>query len=302
MQPLLKIGTRNSPLALKQVELVVHALGQANSRYHDPVNIEVVPILTSGDKALGKGLSTIGGKGLFTKEIDEALLAGDVDIAVHSAKDMQTELPEGLMFAAALEREDVRDVLVSHACHTLNTLPKGAKVGTSSLRRAQILQNRRKDLFIEPIRGNLQTRIRKVEEHQYDATILALAGLKRLEIDPLPGTILELDEMLPAPAQGIIAIQCRKSDAHMQQLLSAINHAPTMQAATLERAILKALDGSCKTPIAVYAEPDRESVRIRAMLGNESTGKMAFAELRETNMPADDMVQTIVKSLKAPLE
>lgn len=301
MPPILKIATRKSPLALKQVELVIEALALVEHRFLDSRNIEIVSLQTSGDAFQHGSLKEIGGKGLFTKELDEALLEGRVDIAVHSAKDMQTTLPDGLMMAAVLPREDVRDVLVSHSLHTLNTLAQGAKIGTASLRRAQILKDKRSDFHIEPIRGNLATRLRKVEDGQFDATILALAGLKRLGVAPLPGTILELDEMLPAPAQGIIAIQCRTNDAETIALLEKINHTQTMAAATIERAILAALDGSCKTPIAAYVEHTSGGVSIRAMLGDEHIGKVVYADACGSEDDATSLVDQIVQKLKSAI-
>ncbi len=276
--------------------MVIAALAAVDPRFSAEGAVEVVPMVTSGDTYQGS-LADVGGKGLFTKEIDQALLAGRVDIAVHSAKDMQTMLPDGLWFAAALPREDARDVLISSRQYTLANLPHGARVGTSSLRRSLLLKHQRPDLEIVPIRGNLQTRLRKLEAGDCDATILALAGLKRLAISPLPGTVLELDEMLPAPAQGIVAIQCRSNDTTLKALLETINHSPTLQVAKLERAVLRALDGSCRTPIAAYAEHTHGGVCVRAMLGNEKTGRVAYAKAHSANANEHALVPEILSQL-----
>lgn len=297
MSGILKIGTRKSPLALRQVDLVVAAIKTGNPDFQREGRIEIVPMVTSGDIMAEERLADIGGKELFTKEIDEALLSGRVDIAVHSAKDMQTDLPRGLCFAAALPREDARDVLVSQDKYTLTSLPEGAVVGTSSLRRALMLQQKRPDLKIQPIRGNLATRMRKVEEGQFHATILALAGLKRLAIDPLPGTILEIVDMLPAPAQGIIAVQCRENDVPTQALLQRLSHAPSKLAADIERKILQELDGSCKTPIAAYLEHTREGIRIRAILGDERTMRAHYAETQGRVDEVDMLTQDVIRQL-----
>jgi hydroxymethylbilane synthase len=297
MQPLLKIGTRSSPLALKQVDLVIAALGTVDARFLSPDAVEIVPLVTSGDTYQGS-LADVGGKGLFTKEIDTALLSGRVDIAVHSAKDMQTMLPDGLVFAATLPRADARDVLISPQQYTLANLPYGARVGTSSLRRGLMMKHKRPDVQIIPIRGNVQTRLRKVEAGEFDATILALAGLKRMGTQPLSGMILELDECLPAPAQGIIAIQCRENDDVSKALLVRINHSPTLEVAKIERMVLRALDGSCRTPIAAYAEHIPEGVYIRAMLGDEKTGQVAYAEVRGAFAESERMVREIVTQLR----
>lgn len=267
MKQKLRIGTRKSPLALKQVDLVMAALG---------IEAEVVPIVTSGDKFLDDKLQDVGGKGLFTKEIDEALLAEEVDFTVHSAKDMPTDLPDNIHLAAVLPREDARDVLISTHGYTLDTLPEGATVGTASLRRKVQLLAKRPDLNITLMRGNVQTRLGKIEQGDCDATLLALAGLKRLNIKPLPGIILELDEMLPAVCQGIVGITCRTDDKRTASLLAAINHVPTMIATKHERTLLRALDGNCRTPIGGYAEVAGEQVTLTGMLGDEVSGDCFF--------------------------
>ena len=246
----LRIGTRRSPLALAQSESVRAQL----SALHPGLEIEIETILTSGDRFIDRDLSAIGGKGLFTKEIDEALIAGRVDIAVHSMKDVPTWLPDGLGIFCLLEREDPRDVFISAAASGLGGLEPGATVGTASLRRKAQILNAHPDLVVVPLRGNVHTRIEKIKRGEADATLLALAGLKRLGIAEGAGTVLETDEMLPAVGQGAIGIECRADDARVRDLIAPLNHAPTQTRVTAERAALAALDGSCRTPIAALAE------------------------------------------------
>jgi len=248
---ILRIGTRGSPLALAQANEVRARLARAHGV--DPAQIAIEVIRTTGDVIRDRPLAEVGGKGLFTKEIEEALAAGTVDLAVHSAKDMPTVLPEGLAIAAALEREDARDVFISHKAGTLGSLPKGACVGTASLRRQALVKRRRPDLMVVPFRGNVETRLRKLETGEVDATLLALAGLKRLGMAHAATAVLPLDEFPPAVGQGIIAIETRADDARTRALVGAIDHADSAVALTAERAFLAALEGSCRTPIAGHA-------------------------------------------------
>lgn len=271
--PLLRLGTRGSPLALVQARLVRDTLAASHADLAAPDAVEIQVIRTTGDKVQDRSLAEIGGKGLFTREIEEALLSGAIDIAVHSAKDMPTALPDGLHLAAVLEREDPRDVLFARESgphqsgHAIDTLPRGARLGTASLRRAAQLLNRRPDLAVGPLRGNVETRLRKLAEGQVDATVLALAGLKRLGRGPAGGSVLSIDEMLPAPAQGAICIESRIQDPRVNALLAAVDHRATTLAVTAERALLAALDGSCRTPIAALAEIDASSrLHLRALL------------------------------------
>ncbi|MCC6471480.1 MAG: hydroxymethylbilane synthase [Alphaproteobacteria bacterium] len=256
--PVLRIGTRGSPLALIQAGLVRDALAMAHPALAAPEAIAIEVIRTTGDKVQDRPLSEIGGKGLFTKEIEEALLAGRIDLAVHSAKDMPTVLPDGLWLSAMLPREDPRDVLFTRTGGNLASLPKGARLGTASLRRQAQLLNRRPDLVPGNLRGNVETRLRKLAEGQVDATVLALAGLKRLGRGDAGGVVLSVKEMLPAPAQGAICIESRVGDDRVNALLAAIDHEDTSRAVAAERALLKALDGSCRTPIAGLALLDRQ--------------------------------------------
>ncbi|MGB7257632.1 MAG: hydroxymethylbilane synthase [Pseudolabrys sp.] len=260
----LRIGTRGSPLALVQAGEVRARLAVALKR--DPLDIELKIIRTSGDMIQDRPLAEAGGKGLFTKEIEEALLAGAIDIAVHSAKDMPTLLPEGLVLAACLEREDPRDVLICHRAKSLATLPRNAKLGTSSLRRQAIAKRARPDLEIVPLRGNVETRLRKLDDTTVNATILALAGLKRLGIADRATTILSVEEFLPAVGQGAIALETRANDDHTRALLMSIDDADTSTAVEAERAFLGVLDGSCKTPIAGHAIIYGPTIQFRGLI------------------------------------
>ncbi|MEK7246437.1 MAG: hydroxymethylbilane synthase [Pseudomonadota bacterium] len=262
----LRIGTRGSPLALVQSEMVRRRLVDLRPEHGPEPAIDVVVIKTSGDLVLDRSLAEAGGKGLFTKEIDEALLAGRIDMAVHSLKDVPTWLPEGIVLAAVLEREDPRDAFISFKAKQLFELPAGAVVGTASLRRqAQILQ-RRPDLKVTLFRGNVETRLRKLHEGAVDATLLALAGLRRLGRADAATAILEPDEMLPAPGQGVIAIACRADDGALRERLQSLDHAPTRIEATAERALLEALDGSCRTPIAALARADGDRLTMKGLV------------------------------------
>ena len=261
----INIGTRGSPLALAQAALTKAALLAA----HPALTVEgitIVPIKTTGDKIQDRTLSEIGGKGLFTKEIEEALLDGRIDLAVHSMKDMPTFLPKGLVIAAMLEREDPRDVLISPVADSIETLPKGAIVGTASLRRQAQVLALRPDLKVQPLRGNVGTRLDKLARGEAAATLLALAGLKRLGRVDAATAILSTDAFLPAVAQGAIGIEIRENDARIAALVAPIDHEPTTIAVTAERACLAVLDGSCRTPIAAHAEIFGTALRLRGLI------------------------------------
>ncbi|MBP7003678.1 MAG: hydroxymethylbilane synthase [Amaricoccus sp.] len=276
----MRIGTRGSPLALAQARetrarlMAAHGLPEAA--------FEIVPIRTTGDRVQDRPLSELGGKGLFTREIEDALLAGEIDVAVHSMKDMPTVQPEGLVIACALPREDPRDGFVTLGRERgLADLPAGAVVGTSSLRRRAQLLRRRPDLRVVEFRGNVQTRLRKLGEGVAAATFLALAGLNRL------GTAIEAavvpvdpDEMLPAVAQGCIGVEARAGDAGVAALLAPIHDAPTGLRLAAERAFLARLDGSCQTPIAALAELDGDRLRLRGEI-LAPDGASAFADAAE---------------------
>ena len=251
MQPSLNIrlGTRKSKLAIAQAELVKAAILNVAPEY----TIEIVSMLTSGDKAVDHPLSEIGGKGLFTKELEEQLCSGSLDIAVHSLKDMPTILPQGLFITCVLRREDARDALLASAASSLKTLPKNPVIGTSSLRRAALVKIMRPDSVVVPFRGNVPTRIEKVRRNEVDASLLAQAGLIRLGLENESAAVLDPEFFTPAVGQGAICIECRTQDAVIIELLSKIHHKPTYDAITAERAMLAILDGSCRTPIGGYA-------------------------------------------------
>ena len=250
----LRIGTRGSALALAQAHetrarlMAAHGLPEAA--------FEIVVITTSGDRIQDRPLSEAGGKGLFTREIEEALLSGRIDIAVHSSKDMPTRLPEGLELSAFLEREDVRDAFIGRAAPRLAELPHGAVVGSSSLRRQALIRRLRPDIEVVTFRGNVQTRLRKLEEGQVAGTLLARAGLRRLDLSHIVTELLPVDSFPPAPGQGAICIESRIGDARTLALLGPIGHEATALALACERAFLAALDGSCRTPIAGHARID----------------------------------------------
>jgi hydroxymethylbilane synthase len=260
----LRLGTRGSPLALTQAHMVRQALAQQHGL--DPERIAIEVIRTSGDRIQDRPLADAGGKGLFTKEIEEALLARTIDLAVHSSKDMPTVLPGGLVLSTFLPREDPRDAFISRKATSIAALPQGASIGTASLRRQALAKRLRPDLKIVPLRGNVETRLRKLDEGVADATLLALAGLKRLGLTDATTAILDVEEFPPAVGQGAIGIETRADDRATRDLLAAINHADTAAALACERAFLAVLDGSCRTPIAGYATVAGGRIRFRGMI------------------------------------
>ena len=263
-QPIIKIGTRGSPLALAQAYETRGRLMAAHNLPKD--GFEVVVIKTTGDRIQDRPLGEIGGKGLFTKEIEDALLDGSIDIAVHSMKDMPVEQPAGLVLDCYLPREDVRDAFVSLKYASIADLPKGAKLGSSSLRRRAQIMNMRPDIEVVEFRGNVQTRLRKLEEGVADATFLAMAGLNRLGNADVAQTAIEVDEILPAIAQGAIGIEWRVDNSKMQMMLSVIADKDTALRLAAERALLKALDGSCQTPIGGLATLDGDVLTLRGQI------------------------------------
>ncbi|HEY1364966.1 MAG TPA: hydroxymethylbilane synthase [Xanthobacteraceae bacterium] len=262
--PTLRIGTRGSPLALAQARLLLRAIAAANPIPPETIALEV--IRTTGDMIRDRPLAELGGKGLFTKEIEEALLTGAIDAAVHSAKDMETALPEGLAIAATLRREDARDAFVSRDGTTLRQLLSGSRVGTASLRRQALVKRLRADLVVVPLRGNVETRLRKLEAGEVDAILLALAGLKRLGRADVATAVLDVDEFPPAVGQGVIAVEARLDDARTRALLERVNHAETASALVAERAFLAALDGSCRTPIGGHATVQSGRIELRGLI------------------------------------
>ncbi|MBU2486797.1 MAG: hydroxymethylbilane synthase, partial [Alphaproteobacteria bacterium] len=259
-----RIGTRGSPLALAQAHETRARLMAAHGLPEDA--FEIVVLSTKGDRVTDRPLSEIGGKGLFTEELEEQLSDGRLDLAVHSSKDMPTALPEGLGLVAFLEREDVRDAFIGRAAPRLEDLPQNAVVGSSSLRRQALIRRLRPDLSVITFRGQVETRLRKLDEGQVDATLLAHAGLKRLGNTGVITELLDPESFPPAPGQGAICIEARTGDERIAALLAPINHADTQGALMCERAFLGALDGSCRTPIAGLARISEGRISFYGMI------------------------------------
>lgn len=266
MKPL-RICTRGSRLALWQAEWVKTQL----LRLHPRLIIEMVIIKTQGDKILDRPLAEIGGKGLFLKELEEALIAGEADLAVHSMKDVPAEIPDGLSIPVITQREDPRDGLVSPKYRHLDALPPGAKVGTSSLRRACQLLKLRPDLQIEPIRGNVETRLRKVQEGQFDATLMAMAGLRRLDLVDQASQVFTTEEILPAVAQGALGIEIRSQDTALHDMIQPLQHQATALCVQAERAALAQFEGNCQIPVAGYAVLNGDQLDLDVLLGDLET-------------------------------
>ena len=298
----LRIGTRGSPLALAQAEEVKARIITAFPDLEE--SPEIVIIKTTGDMILDRALAEVGGKGLFTKEIDDAMLEDRIDIAVHSMKDVPTWLPDGIVLPCMLEREDPRDAFISGKAKSIADLPPGSVIGTAALRRQALILHMRPDLKVITFRGNVQSRLRKLAEGQVDATLLALAGLNRLGNADVATSIIEPDEMLPAVAQGAIGVTCRSGDERVHTVLAALNHGDTVLRVSAERALLEVLDGSCRTPIAALAEigadggfslrgliakPDGSAVLATKRSGSvadaEALGRDAGEELKERAGP-----------------
>ncbi len=291
----LKIGTRGSPLALAQAYETRSRLMAAHGL--EEAAFEIVVIKTTGDKVLDRPLKEIGGKGLFTLEIEEAMLAGDIDIAVHSMKDMPVEQPHGLVLDTYLPREDVRDAFVSTSVGRLADLPEGAVVGSSSLRRRAQLANRRPDLQLVEFRGNVQTRLKKLDDGVALATFLAMAGLNRLGMAHVAKSAIEVEEMLPAVAQGAIGIERRVSDDRAASMLSAIHHGPTGQRLAAERAYLAALDGSCETPIAGLAVLEGGDIWLRGEILRPDGSEVIRGDIRAATADGADAGRSLAAEL-----
>ncbi len=294
----LKIGTRGSPLALAQAYETRQRLMAAFDL--DEACFEIIVIKTTGDRILDRPLKEIGGKGLFTKEIEEDMLSGKIDIAVHSMKDMPTLQPDGLVLDTYLPREDVRDAFVSLNYDTLESLPHGSNLGSSSLRRRAQLMLKRPELNVVEFRGNVQTRLKKLQDNVADATFLAAAGLNRLGMSEIIKSYLETDVMLPAVAQGAIGIERRQDDARSAHLLAAIHHTETGQRLAAERAFLAALDGSCETPIAGLAELDGSTLRLRGEVirpdGSEAINDDQTAPIEDGAELGREMAQKLLST------
>jgi len=295
--PLLRLGTRGSRLALTQTGLVRDALARAVPALAAPDAIEIVAIKTTGDAIQDRPLSEAGGKGLFVKEIEEAMFSGRIDAAVHSMKDMPTEQPPGLVISAFLPREDTRDVLIAGEVTRIADLPKGAIVGTSALRRRALLLHRRPDLEIVTLRGNVETRLAKREAGIVQATILALAGLNRLGMAHV-GTPIPEDEMLPAVGQGAVCIEARADDTRTRDWLAAIDHATTSVCVSAEHAMLAVLDGSCRTPIAGHAILTGDKLHLRGLIARPDGSEVIFTERRGNAGDAEAMGRDAGQELK----
>jgi hydroxymethylbilane synthase len=275
--PFLRIGTRGSPLALAQARETRARLAAAHGV--EPDAIAVTVIRTTGDAIQNRPLVEIGGKGLFTKEIEQALLGHAIDLAVHSAKDVPAVLPDGLVLTACLPREDPRDAFISRKAKTLAALPQGAVVGTASPRRQAMVKRLRGDLEVISFRGNVETRLKKLDAGEVDATLLAMAGLKRLGLVEAATSLLEPEEFLPAVGQGVIAIEAREGDERTRNLLSAIDDSAASVALAAERAFLAMLDGSCRTPIAGHARLIDGGLEFRGLIVRPD-GSASFAAER----------------------
>lgn len=298
MKTPLRIATRGSPLALAQAHETRDRLAKAHPAYAADGAIEIRTYRTTGDRQQSGPLTEIGGKGLFTKEIEEALLSDDADIAVHSMKDMPTELPDGLVMAAFLPREDPRDALISHSVGSLERLPQAATVGTASLRRKAILLSARPDLRVVTLRGNVETRLRKVEDGELDATILAAAGLKRLGLMDRARAVIDIDEMLPAVCQGAIGIECRAGDDETRDVLGAIHDSETGHSVTAERAFLAALDGSCRTPIGGLATLKGGTLSLRGLIVRPDGSETIAAQRDGPLADAEEIGKALGQTLK----
>jgi hydroxymethylbilane synthase len=293
----IRIGSRGSPLARAQAETVKTLLRAADGLPAE--DCEIVIIQTTGDLQRDRPLADIGGKGMFTKEIEEALLAGTIDLAVHSMKDVPTALPEGLSIAAVLPREDPRDAFVSPRAEGIDALPDGAVVGTSSLRRGALLRWRRPDLKVAAFRGNIDTRLDKLARGEVDATLLAQAGLNRLGLDDQPRRVLTPDEMLPAVAQGAVGIECRDDDTATRARVAALDHGDTAIRIRAERALLAALDGSCRTPIAALAMIADGQLWLRGSIIRPDGRVRHDGERRGTPTEAEDLGRDLGADLRA---
>lgn len=295
---IIRIGTRSSALALKQTQLVISAFTQKNLAA--PEDFEIIPIKTTGDLIQDRPLAEVGGKALFAKEIQAALLEGKIDFAVHSLKDMESFSPAGLEIAAVLPRESPWDVWISREKLPLELMPPGSVVGSCSPRRVAQLLALRPDLKTKPIRGNVGTRLKKLEEGAYDGIILADAGLRRLDLREKMTERLPLNLMVPAACQGVIAVECRDTDVNMRSLLAQINHAETYYRIAAERAVLRAFGGTCRTPIAAFASLKQDGViHLTGMAANDEATQMVRLEATGSN--PIELGKRVAAELKAKL-
>lgn len=291
----IRIATRKSALALWQAEYVKARLEQA----HPGLVVTLVPMVSRGDKLLDSPLSKIGGKGLFVKELETALLEQQADIAVHSMKDVPMDFPEGLGLFCVCEREDPRDAFVSNTFSSLDALPAGSIVGTSSLRRQAQLLARRPDLQIRFLRGNVNTRLAKLDAGEYDAIILAAAGLIRLGFEDRITDTISVDDSLPAGGQGAVGIECRSADSEIHALLAPLHHADTADRVSAERALNKHLNGGCQVPIACYAVLEGDQLWLRGLVGEPAGGALLNAQGRAPRGDAETLGVQVAEALLA---
>jgi len=295
MAETIRIATRKSPLAMWQAEHVAAALRRA----HPGLTVEISGMTTRGDKILDAPLAKVGGKGLFVKELEQGLMAGTADIAVHSTKDVPVELPAGLHLPVILEREDPRDAFVSNRFERLADLPQGARVGTSSLRRQCQLTARRPDLDIQPLRGNVNSRLAKLDGGEFDAILLAAAGLIRLGFAARIRSRLTIEESLPAIGQGAVSIECREDDAHTLALLVPLHHPDTADCIRAERAMNRRLQGGCQVPIAGHALLEGDDLRLRGLVGTPDGSRVLIAEHRASRGQAEALGTRVAEDLLA---
>jgi hydroxymethylbilane synthase len=293
MSETLKIATRKSALALWQAEHVASLLRQQNPG----LKVELLPLVTEGDRILDKPLASIGGKGLFLKELERALLDGEAELAVHSMKDVPVEMTPGLVVDVVLQRANPFDALLSRDGTRLHDLPAGARIGSSSLRRQCQLRALRPDLQVVDLRGNVNTRIRKMQDGEYEAIILACAGMERLGFEKLITETLAAPQWLPAPTQGTIGIQYGENDARTRALLQPLNHADTALRTQAERGVARRLQGSCQVPLAVFAEIEGEQLRLQALVGEADGSRL----LRDQRIGKLSELETLVEDLAAEL-
>lgn len=289
MKNKLVIGTRKSVLALWQAEYVAQRLREQ----YPGLTVELLPVSTRGDEILNRPLAEIGGKGLFIRELEELMREGRADMAVHSLKDMPAELPEDFTLAAVTDREDPRDAFVSLRYPGVEALPAGAKVGTSSLRRQSQLLHRRPDLVVESLRGNVQTRLRKLDEGQYDAVILAAAGLKRLGLGDRIASYLSTEDSIPAAGQGVMAVEVRKKDEETRQMLAFLHNARVASCIAAERAFLGCVGGDCKVPAGAFAAEDGDGLRVDAFIASED-GQTFYRRFVSGALPDAERLGTAV--------
>ncbi|GGI88239.1 porphobilinogen deaminase [Shewanella gelidii] len=292
-QNIIRIATRKSPLAMWQAEFVKAEL----ERIHPDLTVELLPMSTKGDVILDTPLAKVGGKGLFVKELEVAMLEDRADIAVHSMKDVPVDFPEGLGLEVICEREDPRDAFVSNTYKSIDELPQGAVVGTSSLRRQCQLRARRPDLVIKDLRGNVGTRLGKLDAGDYDAIILAAAGLIRLELEQRIASFISAEESLPANGQGAVGIECRTNDERVKALLAPLEHKETRHRVLAERAMNTRLEGGCQVPIGAYAEITGETLSLRGLVGNPDGSHIIESNISGATQDAEKLGVTLAEDL-----